>query len=262
MIARNEVRFQVGSYDHGRELVIDPVLLYSSYLGGSSQQSVINGMAMNAGGQIYVTGTTNALDYRTTPGVIQGSCPAPMTGQTKCGASSASAAFVSKISADGQSLIYSTYLGGGGSGYGVGGSAASQGGSGSDYGTAIAVDAKDNAWVLGQTNSNNFPVTADAYSLYCEPETVSFDFGTFQNTGKISGCARFNGGGEYIYSGTYSLFLVKLNPTGTGIVYGTFLGGTQGEIPGQIALDAAGNILRLRSCLHKPKWNSRGDRAI
>ncbi len=245
----HEVGFQVGSYDHSRELVIDPVLVYSSYLGGSSQQSVIRGMAMNAAGQIYVTGITNALDYRTTPGVIEGSCPAPMTGQTKCGPSSSSAAFVSKISADGQSLIYSTYLGGGGSGPGVGGSAVSQGGSGSDFGNAIAVDAKDNAWVLGGTNSNNFPVTADAYSLYCEPETVAFDFGTLQNTGEISGCARFNGGGEYIYSGTSSLFLVKLNPTGTSIVYGTFLGGTQGEIPGQISLDAAGNIYVSGSAL-------------
>jgi hypothetical protein len=174
-IAGNEVRFQVGSYDHSRGLVIDPVLAYSSYLGGSSQQSVINGMAMNAAGQIYVTGITNALDYPTTSGVIQPTCPAPMTGGTKCGPSSASTAFVAKISADGLSLIYSTYLGGGGSGYDVGGSAISQGGSGSDFGAALAVDAKDNAWVLGGTNSNSFPVTADAYSLYCEPETGSFD---------------------------------------------------------------------------------------
>jgi uncharacterized protein (TIGR03437 family) len=239
---KNEISFQVSSYDHSRELVIDPVLVYSSYLGGSSQQSAIKGMAVNAAGEIYVTGITNALDYRTTPGVIQPTCPAPMTGGSKCGPSSSSAAFVSKISADGQSLIYSTYLGGGGPGPGVGGSTVSQGGSGSDFGTGIAVDANDNAWVVGETNSNNFPVTPDAYSLYCEPVTVAFDFGTLQNTGEISGCARFNGGSEYIYSGTYSLFLVKLNPTGTSILYGTFLGGTQGELQGQIALDATGNI--------------------
>ncbi len=243
LVAANnhEVRFQTGPYDHSRELVIDPVLVYSSYLGGSSQQSAIRGMAMNAAGEVYVTGITNALDYRTTPGVIERSCPAAMTGGTKCGPSSSSAAFVSKIAADGQSLIYSTYLGGGGSGPGVGGSAVSQGGSGSDFGSAIAVDSKDNAWVLGGTNSNNFPVTADAYSLYCEPASASFDFGTSQYVGELADCARF-GAGEYNYSGTYSLFLVKLNPTGTSILYGTFLGGTQGEIPGQIALDAAGDI--------------------
>ena len=240
--ANNEVGFEVGRYDHGRELVIDPMLVYSSFLGGSSQQSVINGMTMNAAGEIYVTGITNAVDFPTTSAVIEGGCPAPMTGGSKCGPSSSSAAFVSKISNDGQSLIYSTYLGGGGAGPGTGGSTYSQGGSGSDFGSGIAVDANDNAWVVGGTNSNNFPVTADAYSLYCEPAAVSFNFNTLQNVGELSSCARFNGGNEYNYSGTYSLFVVKLDPMGQNILYGTFLGGTQGETQAQIALDAAGNI--------------------
>jgi hypothetical protein len=238
----HEVGFKVSGYDHARELVIDPMLVYASFLGGSSQQSTIYGMTMNAAGQIYVTGITNAVDFPTTSGVIEENCPAPMTGGKKCGASSSSAAFVSKISSDGQSLIYSTYLGGGGPGPGTGGSAYSQGGSGSDFGTGIAVDASDNAWVVGSTNSNNFPVTPDAYSLYCEPASTSFDFGTLQNVGELSSCARFNGGGDYNYSGTYSLFLVKLDPTGANILYGSFLGGTQGESQGQIALDATGNI--------------------
>ena len=238
-IARNEVRFQVGSYDHSRELVIDPVLVYSSYLGGSSQQSAIYGMAINAAGQMYVTGITNAVDYPTTTGVVQASCPAAVTGGKKCGASSASAAFVSKIGADGQSLIYATYLGGGGDGYGVGGSAAGSGGSGSDLGTGIAVDAHDNAWVVGQTNSNNFPVTADAYSLNCDPAEITS--GAYIIAVKGNGCGGPNASGYY-YSGANSLFLVKLNPAGTNILYGTFLGGTNGELAGQIALDAAGNI--------------------
>ena len=240
--ANKEVRFEVGRYDHGRELVIDPVLVYASFLGGSTQQSVINGMTLNAAGEMYVTGITNAVDFPTTSGVIEATCPAPMTGGSKCGPSSSSVAFVSKISNDGQSLIYSTYLGGGGAGPGTGGSTYSQGGSGSDFGTGIAVDANDNAWVVGSTNSNNFPVTADAYSLYCEPASVMFDFGTLQDVGELSSCARFNGGNEYNYSGTYSLFVVKLDPMGQNILYGTFLGGTQGESQGQIALDGAGNV--------------------
>jgi uncharacterized protein (TIGR03437 family) len=238
----HEVGFRVSRYDRSRELVIDPVLVYSSFLGGSSQQSIINGMAVNAAGVIYVTGITNALDYPTTPGVVEPKCPASNgTLDTKCGPSSSSAAFVSKISADGQSLIYSTYLGGGGGGLGVGGSAVGAGGSGNDLGTGIAVDANDNAWVVGQTNSNNFPVTANAYSLYCEPAAQGFNFNTGQNFGEVNGCGAPNASG-YGYSGTYSLFLVELNPTGTSILYGTFLGGTQGELAAQIALDAAGNI--------------------
>ena len=66
-IASNkEVSFRVGQYDRAHELIIDPALVYSSYLGGSTQQSVINAMAVNAYGEIYVTGVTNALDYPTT----------------------------------------------------------------------------------------------------------------------------------------------------------------------------------------------------
>lgn len=243
-VANNrEVSFEVSPYDRSRELVIDPVLAYSSFLGGSSQQSAINAMAINAAGEIYVTGVTNALDYPTTAGVIQPTCPASNgTFNTKCGPSSASAAFVSKISADGKSLIYSTYLGGGGGGPAVGGSAVGAGGSGNDIGTGIAVDSNDNAWVVGQTNSNNFPVTANAYSLFCEPASQSFNFGTGQNVGEVNGCGGPNASG-YGYSDTYSLFLVKLNPTGTSILYGTFLGGTQGELLAQIALDASGNVI-------------------
>jgi len=241
LIARNEVRFQVGSYDHGRELVIDPVLLYSSYLGGSSQQSVIYGVAINPAGQIYVTGITNALDYPTTPGVIQPTCPAGNAayGGKKCGPSSASSAFVSKISADGQSLVYSTYLGVSGGGYAVGGPASGSGGNGNDWGTGIAVDASDNAWVVGLTNSNNFPITADAYSLFCEPAAIYS--GAYLISIKANSCGGPAPSG-YNYSGSYSLFLVKLNPAGTSMAYGTFLGGTNGEISGQIALDAAGDI--------------------
>ena len=242
--ANHEVSFEVGTYDRAQELVIDPVLVYSSYLGGSSQQSVINGMTTNAAGDIYVTGVTNAVDYPTTAGVIQPTCPTAMPGQTKCGPSSLSAAFVSKIGADGQSLIYSTYLGGSGSGYGVGGSGVSQGGNGADYGTSIAVDANDNAWVLGGTNSNNFPITADAIQLYCSPTSAGYCLygsGCSGYYGEISTCAGYNGGGEYIYGPT-SLFIVKLDPAGANILYGTFLGGSWGEVPAAIALDATGNV--------------------
>ena len=226
--ANHEVRFQVGAYDRGRELVIDPVLSYSSYLGGSSS-SGINAMAVNAAGDIYVTGAAYATNYPTTPGVIQPACPLGNTqlgapaGVPKCGEgeSGTPAAFVSKISADGQTLIYSTYLGGGGNG------------AGPDLGTGIAVDANDNAWVVGQTTSNDFPITADAYLAYCNPGAQGFNFGTLQNYGEISAC---------IGNDTRSLFLVHLNPTGTAMLYGTFLSGTGDELAAQIVLDAAGSI--------------------
>jgi hypothetical protein len=67
-------------------------------------------------------------------------------------------AFVSKITADGQTLLYSTYLGGGGNG------------AAGDYGTGIAVDANDNAQVAGPTSSNDFPITANAYLSFRNPD--------------------------------------------------------------------------------------------
>jgi hypothetical protein len=73
--ANNEVTFRTGSYDRSRGLTIDPVLVYSSYLGGSSQQSYPLGVALNAFNEIYITGITNAVNYPTTAGVIFPSCP-------------------------------------------------------------------------------------------------------------------------------------------------------------------------------------------
>jgi Bacterial Ig-like domain (group 3) len=241
MASNSTVGFRVGSYDHSRALTIDPVLAYASYLGGSTQDSKPAGMALNAAGQIYLTGITFAADYPTTAGVLFAACPASMTGSKKCGASSMSSAFVSKIAADGQSLIYSTYLGGSGTGPGEGGPTQSAGGSGADYGVGVAVDANDEAWVLGGTNSNNFPITSDAFLTYCSPVAKDFNFTTNQSEGEFSGCANFNGGGEYLYGAT-SMFIVKLNPAGTAVLYGTFLGGSQGETPAAIALDKTGNV--------------------
>lgn len=218
--ASHEVTFQVDSYDRSRELVIDPVLIYSSYLGGSNV-SPINAMAVNAAGDIYVTGDTEALNYPTTAGVIETTCPLDNTqlgapaGVPKCGQgeSGTPAAFVSKISADGQTLLYSTYLGGGGNG------------SGGDTGTGIAVDASDNAWVVGLTDSNDFPLAGNPYLAYCNPVS--------QAGVEISGC---------IGNDSRSAFLVQLNPTGTTELYGTFLGGSGDVATAQIVLDAVANI--------------------
>jgi hypothetical protein len=211
LAANRTVRFEVGRYDPTQALIIDPVVVYSSYIGGSTNSTEPNGLAVNAAGEIYLTGGTNSLSFPTTPGVVFSACPA-----THC-APSPQSAFVTKVAANGESLIYSTYLGGSGSG---------SGGSGPDYGTGIAVDANDEAWVVGSTGSDNFPITRDAFEVYCSP---------YYNSGsshEASGCG----------GGALSAFIVKLNPTGATILYGTFLGGTQGTTPGPIALDTAGNV--------------------
>ena len=207
--ANHRVSFRVGAYDPTRPLVIDPVMVYSSYFGGSAT-TPINAVAINAAGEIYVTGSTIAGNFPTTTGVIEPTCPLPSPGNSKCAGSANTAAFVTKMAANGQSLIYSTYLGG----------------NNTDYGQSIAVDANDEAWVYGGTTSANFPVTADALQKVCSPSYAS------PSQPMVTNCP----------NGTTSLFLVKLNPAGTAIDYGTFLGGSQGTFPSQIALDAAGNL--------------------
>src|ERR1700756_1412064 len=99
MNGRGEVGFHVGSYDHGRPLIIDPVLAYSTYLGGSTDEYALD-IAVDSAGNAYVTGGTASTDFPTAN---------PFQPDYNGGSSNA---FVSKINADGSALVYSTYLGG------------------------------------------------------------------------------------------------------------------------------------------------------
>ena len=217
-VAGNELRFRLGPYDHSQALVIDPVLSYASYLAGTgddriglptgpgiAEVGVSQGLAVDAAGSVYVAGRTYSIDFPTKnpyrsappaklPGVSPGSWPS---------------AFVTKFSPDGSSLVYSTYLGG----------------NYNDYIYAIAVDSSGNAYVTGQTNSVDFPVTPGAYQTICDPAP--------NNKGASSGAASCN-------SANVSAFVTKLNPTGTGIVYSTFLGGYAYAYANSIAVDSAG----------------------
>src|SRR5262249_47253751 len=117
------VGFRLGAYDRGRPLVIDPVLSYSTYLGGSGDE-LGRSIAVDAAGNAYVTGLTISTDFPTTPGAFQ---------TIYNGA--AYNAFVTKLNPGGTALVYSTYLGG----------------AASTTGTSIAVDAAGNAYVTGDT---------------------------------------------------------------------------------------------------------------
>src|SRR5881396_2470743 len=133
----HRVGFQVAAYDPSRPLVIDPTLVYSTYLGGSSSDDGY-GIAVDAAGAAYVTGTTGSADF--TAG-----CTAPCTGLNGT-LSGRSDVFVTKINAAGTALVYSTYLGG----------------SGYESGNGIAVDAAGAAYVTGTTSSTDFPTTPGA----------------------------------------------------------------------------------------------------
>ncbi len=95
----NHVRVVPGPYDHTRPLVIDPVLIYSTYLGGSYEDEA-NGIAVDAAGNAYVTGYTESWDF-----------PVLNSLQLPCGDCGDNYAFVTKLNADGSAMAYSTYLG-------------------------------------------------------------------------------------------------------------------------------------------------------
>ena len=182
-----QVGFVIASYDQSRPLVIDPVLSYSTYLGGTGID-IGNGITVDRSGNAYVVGDTTSLDFPTTAGAYDRALSDldPFWGGGDV--------FVAKLNATGTALLYTTYIGG----------------NSYDSGRAITVDAAANAYVTGATLSADFP-TRNAF--------------------------------QSVYGGSLSLdaFVVKLDPTGSSLVYSTYLGGSLPEIGYGIAVNSAGN---------------------
>jgi beta-propeller repeat-containing protein len=116
------------SYDTSLALIIDPVLGYSTFLGGTGGDQGLD-IAVDATGAAYVTGITASTNFPTTPGAF------------KLNVIGGPHVFVSKLNPSGSALVYSTYVGG----------------SGLDYGTAIAVGTSGNAYVTGYTPVHRLP---------------------------------------------------------------------------------------------------------
>lgn len=240
-IAKNgQASFKLGAYDKSRELVIDPTLDFLGALGTGNQQSVAIGMALDthvpSGGtvpnnQIILTGITNDLNYPTTAGAYETSCQIPngngMAG--RCGASSGSSAFVTKISADGTSLVFSTYL---------------HGGDGYEYGQAVAVDnLDDNIVILGSTGSEDFPVTTQTSTTLPAYQSICMPYYVGGNTPIVQNCdGYFAGGGTEWVIGGPTDFIAKLTSDGSKIVYATFFGGTESLNPVGLALDSSDDM--------------------
>ena len=248
---KDGVGFQVAAYDRTKPLVIDPVLVYSTYLGGSGFDGGL-GIALDASGNAYVTGEISSIDFPTANPI-----------QATFGGGS-NDAFMAKLNAAGSALVYSTYLGG----------------SGDDVTTGIAVDGAGNAYVTGITSSTDFPTvnplqaafgggvfdgfvakfnatgTALVYSTYLGGSSAAFTAG---DAGL--GIAVDGAGNAYVTGRTPSAdfptvnplqatfgggdadaFMAKLNAAGSALVYSTYLGGSGFEqVFGGIAVDAAGN---------------------
>jgi uncharacterized repeat protein (TIGR01451 family) len=129
-----EVTFQVGNYDKTQPLVIDPLLVYSTFLGGSGQDSG-NSIAVDGSGNVYIAGQTSSFNFPTSS-AMQAANGTPLD------------AFVAKLNTTGSALIYATYLGG----------------NSTDIARGIAVDNAGNAYITGQTSSSNFPVANALHS--------------------------------------------------------------------------------------------------
>ncbi len=216
MLADNRIGFEVAAYDKSRPLIIDPVLSYSTYLSGAdsafeSAGTQITSVAVDAAGSVYVTGAVTSTDFVASPGAYDSSCGS----DGACGGQPLpdglitlvppSDVFVAKFNPEGSALLYSTYLGGGLW----------------DSANAIAVDDAGNAYVAGTSNSPDYPTIAGAPQPACGSE------GT---------CNRDGDGNT-----SNDAILAKLNPDGSGLVYSTFLGGSNYDQANGLALDAAGN---------------------
>ena len=189
----HSVEFRVGQYNRSRELVIDPILSYSTYLGGTNIDGA-NAIAVAPDGTAFIAGGTFSLDFPTAH-PLQPNHGGPDDFDRD--------AFVAKLSADGSTLLYSTYLGG----------------KNQDVANGIAVDSLGDAYVVGTTISPDFPVTSLSFNPAC---------------GSDSGC-----GSKTCSPGLFvsNAFVSKLNPAGSGLVYSGFLGQFE-NVEGQaIAVD-------------------------
>ncbi len=174
-------------------------LVYATFLGGNDPVGPDNGqdygtsVAVDGSGNAYVTGLTRSRNFPTTSGAFDRSCGTDGTCNVTSTGWAWLDAYVVKLSADGTSMVYGTFLGG----------------SHNDLGLDIAVGSAANAYVTGWTLSNEFPTTP----------------GVFDTS----------------YNGSADSFVVRLNSGGTGLIYGTYLGGSPSEYGYSIAIDSAGD---------------------
>jgi hypothetical protein len=242
LIDTHTVGFEIAAYDHLLPLIIDPVLTYATYLGGSGT-GAITSVAVDSSGDLYATGWTESLNYQ-----IAGPLQASNGGGVD--------AVVVKLDQAGSGLLYATYIGG----------------SGDDRGAAIAVDSSGEAHVTGSTASTNFPLVSpikstlgggrDAFALKLNALGSMLVYSTYlggTNTDTGNAIAVDSSDNAYIagdtlsanfpildaeqptFGGNQNAFVTKLNSAGA-MVFSTFLGGSGVDHAGGIALDSDRNI--------------------
>ncbi len=234
------VGFTLGPYDNARKLVIDPVIDFASYLGGTGTD-VANAVAVDGSGNVYVGGKTGSTAF---PSV--GPLQALYGGSSEDG-------FVTKFNSTGTAVLFSTYLGG----------------NSRDAVNGIAIDASGSIYLTGETLSGNFPKTspvstscfgdafvtklapagnAITYSLCVGGAGTDLGWGIGVDSASNVYISGESGGGlpvanaaQAAWKGYTDAFVGKLNPAGSAWSYLTYLGGAQTDRGSAIAVDGAGN---------------------
>jgi hypothetical protein len=232
--------FEIASYNKDYPLIVDPVLVYSTYIGGTNNDGGLS-MAVDTSGNAYITGETTSTNFPTT---------SPYQSSNAGGTD----AFVTKIDSSG-SLVYSTYLGG----------------SGNDSGDSIAVDSSGNAYVAGETTSTNFPTASphqpsnagrtDAFITKLSSTGNSLIFSSYlggSSNDDSVGIAVDTSGNIYLtgatsssnfptislfpttYAGGSDAYIAKINSSGS-LVFSIYRGGSSDDYGNSIAVDSSGN---------------------
>jgi hypothetical protein len=243
--ADGRVGFSVGEYDASLPLVIDPVLVYSTYLGGSGGDQGLH-IALDSSNNAYISGFTVSTNF-------------PTANPVQAANASFQDAFVTKLNAAGSALVYSTYLGG----------------EGNEQARGLAVDSAGSAYVTGFTNSPNFPTANafdasiggngdDAFVTKLNPAGNALVYSTFlggDDSAEFGQAITVDSAGNaYVTGNTFSndfptvnpiqsaegggstdAFLSKLNAAGNALVYSTYLGGDGNDSGEGIKVDSAGN---------------------
>jgi hypothetical protein len=243
LLAAREAGFRVPAYDRGRALIIDPVLSYSTYVGGSGDDRAW-GIAVDAAGCAYVAGETWSANF-------------PRTARVATAAGNQDA-FVVKLNPAGTGIVYATYFGG----------------RSRDSARSIAVDAAGNAYVAGFTYSVDYPTTAgalrttaagqeDAFIAKLNAAGTALVYSTFLGGAAsdfATGIAVDAGGNAYASGYTSSVafpvtvaaaqktfqggyqdgFIAKLNAGGSALIYATYVGGMGNDMANAVAVDSSG----------------------
>jgi hypothetical protein len=252
-------RFAVSGHDPRRPLVIDPGIAYSTYLGGSMADHA-RGVTVDRTGSAIVTGGTESLDYPTTTGAYDQTYNGGVS-TTTCERESVACgdAFVTKLSPDGTTLVWSTYIGG----------------SSGDIAWRAALGPFDDVFVVGRTESSDFPTTSGAYDTtfnggvldgfvtWLSANGTTLEYSTYLGgvlpdearditvdsnrnayvTGRTASLDFPTTPGAYdpLFGGGEDGFITKINFSSTPLVYSTYYGGSGVENPFRIAIDAQRN---------------------